>query len=109
MIDHIYGRTNIIPRDDRPHMFIKELSLYVDYWTEMLGDTTNELDLKRRKYVQEFHKNLMDGISYYRSLAEKVSNECSLLKGKLHEGLSAAEKQLGESINKFAEKFLANA
>jgi hypothetical protein len=109
MIDHIYGRTNIIPRDDRPHMFIKELSLYVDYWTEMLGDTTNELDLKRRKYVQEFHKNLMDGISYYRSLAEKVSNECTSLKDKLHEGLSAAEKQLGESINKFAEKFLASA
>jgi hypothetical protein len=109
MIDHIYGRTNIIPRDDRPHMFIKELMLYVDYWTEMLTDTTNELDQKRKKYVQEFHKNLMDGISYYRNLAEKLNNECTSLKDKLHDGLSSAEKQLGESINKFAERLLVSA
>jgi hypothetical protein len=109
MIDHIYGRTNIIPRDDRPHMFIKELMLYVDYWTELLTDTTNELDQKRKKYVQEFHKNLMDGISYYRNLAEKLNNECTSLKDKLHDGLSSAEKQLGESINKFAERLLVSA
>ena len=107
MIDHIYGRTNIILRDDRPHMFIKELTIYVDYWTELLNDSANELDQKRKKYVQEFHKNLMDGIAYYRGLTEQVGIEW--LKSKLHEGLSAAEKQLSESINKFAERFVTSA
>lgn len=94
MIDHIYGRANIIFCEDRPHMFLKELMLYVDYWIELLTDTTHELDEKRRKYVLEFHKNLSDGISYYRDLVEKVSNEWSSLKHSLQDGLSAAEKQL---------------
>ena len=39
MIDHIYGRTNIIARDDRPNMFIKELSLYINYLKEQINDS----------------------------------------------------------------------
>ena len=109
MIDHIYGRANVILRDDRPHMFLKELQLYLDYLAELLTDTKNELDLKRHKYVQEFHKNMMDGITYYRSLTDKVSNEWGSLKGKFHEGLSAAEKQLEESLKLFSEKHLVSA
>jgi hypothetical protein len=83
--------------------------LYVNYWTELLTDTKNDLDQKRKKYVQEFHENMMDGISYYRSLAERLNNELSSLKGKLHEGLNEAEKQLDESLKTFAERFLAGA
>ena len=49
----------------------------------------------------------MDGIAYYRGLTEQVGIEW--LKSKLHEGLSAAEKQLSESINKFAERFVTSA
>lgn len=109
MIDHIYGRANVILRDDRPHMFLKELQLYLDYLAELLTDTKSELDLKRHKYVQEFHKNMMDGITYYRSLTDKVSNEWGSLKGKLHEGLSIAEKQLKESLKTFTEKHVASA
>lgn len=31
MVGHIYGKNNVIERTDRPHMFVKELSIYVDY------------------------------------------------------------------------------
>ena len=31
MTDHIYGRSNVISRTDRPNMFIKELSCYIDF------------------------------------------------------------------------------
>ncbi len=31
MIDHIYGRTNVITRSDRPNVFVKELQIYIDY------------------------------------------------------------------------------
>ncbi|MDO9261430.1 MAG: hypothetical protein Q7U08_05775, partial [Flavobacteriaceae bacterium] len=30
MVNHIYGRTNVIERTDRPHMFVKEIYAYVD-------------------------------------------------------------------------------
>ncbi len=109
MIDHIYGRANIILRNDRPHMFIKELTLYMDYWVELLADTKNEIDQKRQKYIQEFHRNMMDGINYYRGLTEKVSNEWGALTGKFQEGLSIAEKQLDESFKKFTERLLTSA
>ena len=31
MVDHIYGRISLITSTERPHMFIKELGLYIDY------------------------------------------------------------------------------
>ena len=108
MTDHIYGRTNIILGEDRPHMFIKELGLYVAYWTELLNDLGSGLDQKRKKYIKEFHKNLMDGISYYRHLTEKITDGSSL-KDKLHIGLNAVEKQLIESIIKFEERLLPSS
>jgi hypothetical protein len=109
MVDHIYGRTNVILRDGRPHMFIKELTLYIDYWIELLNEATDEFDNKRKKYAQEFHKNLIDGITYYRNLSEKFSSDWSTIKVKFLEGLNQAEEQLEEAIGRFAQKLMANA
>ncbi len=106
MIDHIYGRINIIQQQGRPHMFIKELMLYVDYWSELLTETKDVLDNKRKAYVQSFHENLMDGIMYYRVLSEKVNTEFNTLKDNFKEQLNAAEKQLEESLKQFSEKVL---
>lgn len=109
MVDHIYGRMNIIYHQDRPHMFIKELMLYVDYWNELLNETKEELDNKRKSYIQSFHKNLMGGITYYRVLSEKVNAEFNTLKDTFHEQLNAAEKQLEESLKQFSEKTLVRS
>ena len=104
MVDHIYGRTNIIHRHDRPHMFIKELMLYVDYWAELLTETKGAIDNKRKAYVQSFHKNLVDGILYYRSISEKVNDEFSSLKDKFRESLDAAETGLDDLFQQFLIK-----
>ena len=105
MINHIYGRTNIIRRVNRPHMFIKELRLYVDYWTELLTDTKGMVDNKRKAYVKTFYDNLINGISYYRSLANQVSEQLITLKGTFEKGLDDAEVEL----NRMLENFLAQA
>nr|MBP9927503.1 hypothetical protein [Cyclobacteriaceae bacterium] len=89
-----YGRTNIIARPDRPNMFIKELMLYVDFWMEFLNETNETIDNKRRVYIENFHKNLLEGITYYRQLSDKVTCEWQSLIEKLYEGLGNAEKQL---------------
>ncbi len=94
MVDHIYGRTNIIRRQDRPHMFIKELSIYVDYWKELVADTKAAADQKRKTYVVAFQRNLLEGIAYYRALGDKVQSEMGLLRTKIEEGLAAAEAVL---------------
>lgn len=109
MVDHIYGRTDIIRATDRPHMFIKELMLYVDFWQEFLTEAKEVIDVKRKAYIENFHKNLIEGISYYRHLSDKMTGEWNSLRDKFLDGLTSSEKQLEESLRNFKEKVLAPA
>lgn len=69
MTDHIYGRKNILTHDNRPHMFIAEMHLYIDYLKEQLeNDICTEQFSKKKKYFSSFYQNIRDGITYYRSL-----------------------------------------
>ncbi len=69
MTDHIYGRTDILTSADKPHMFIAELNLYIDYFKEELeNDIRTEQYSRRKKYYTSFYQNLCNGITYYRSL-----------------------------------------
>lgn len=69
MTDHIYGRKNILANAYRPHMFITELNLYINYLKEQLENDfrINQLT-ERKKYYTSFLKNLKEGISYYHQL-----------------------------------------
>lgn len=66
MIDHIYGRANVIQQPDRPHMFINELYLYIDYLKEHVERPS--LDEKQLQYCAKFSENILAGISYYKTL-----------------------------------------
>lgn len=87
MTDHIYGRTNIITSKGRPHMFIKELELYIDYLQEQ-QDLYNqgEPNQRKQKELDLFYSNLVKGIQYYHSMKFRPSS--------FYEGLKAAEKRL---------------
>ena len=65
---HIYGASNEIERTDRPNMFIKELTIYIDYLRNKLEEAKNSVDEKQKKYLLIFVKNLEEGISYYENL-----------------------------------------
>ncbi len=71
MVDHIYGRKNVIERTDRPNFLIKELGLYVDYFKNKVGEMMKPLSARDEKYVNNFHNNLMEGIEYYKELFNK--------------------------------------
>lgn len=80
MTDHIYGRTNIIKRNDRPHVFIKELELYVDYLSKKIKETTFPMTEKQSEHYVEFISNLKNGIDYYRKLIpEKIRESKDIL------------------------------
>jgi hypothetical protein len=68
MVDHIYGRGNILSRTDRPHMFLKELDLYINFFVEALNEAELLLNKQKLAYFKSFEKNLNEGIQYYRSL-----------------------------------------
>lgn len=76
MVDHIYGRTNLLDNRHRPHMFLKELSMYLDIFKERAENfMKNKEDSKELKQLQSFQQNLFDGISYYQSLFEEKKKE----------------------------------
>ena len=70
MTDHIYGREDILTNANRPHMFIAELHLYIDFLKEDLKEEISKPDQfsKKKKYYNSFYQNLLDGIMYYRQL-----------------------------------------
>ncbi len=68
MTDHIYGRANVISRSDRPNMFVKELTIYIEFLKNKIEEARNTINKKQENYLNKFAKNLSDGISYYESL-----------------------------------------
>jgi hypothetical protein len=68
MTDHIYGRTNVISRTDRPNMFIKELYIYIDYLKDKIEEAKEVVTDRQKKYLSTFTNNLKDGIAYYHSV-----------------------------------------
>jgi hypothetical protein len=75
MVDHIYGRLSLIKNSDRPHMFIKELSITLDYLKTEFEKFSMDLMNNGPKYFREFKDNLSSGIEYYRKLAEQFVEE----------------------------------
>ena len=93
MTDHIYGRENILSDINRPHMFIAELQLYIDYLKEQLeGEAGGESGKKKEKYYHGYYENLINGINYYRQLSDVAINNQKQFYQSLHD----AEKELGE-------------
>ena len=69
LTDHIYGRKNVLS-GYRPHMFIKELQLYIDYLKE-LAESTDFSNRREAKKFTRFTQNLEEGIDYYKNMFSK--------------------------------------
>jgi hypothetical protein len=54
MVSHIYGKTNVIERNDRPNMFLKEMGLYVDYLRNKIQEVAQPISEKNEKYFSTF-------------------------------------------------------
>ena len=69
MVAHIYGRLSLITNRERPHMFIKELMLYIDHLRQETRNFRLKLSLRTPAYFSKFRSNLLAGIEYYHRLA----------------------------------------
>lgn len=69
MIDHIYGRRPSLVSSERPHMFAKEIVMYVDYFEKLIKHchyAHRELDA-----LAEYKRNLEDGMDYCLQIARE--------------------------------------
>ncbi len=72
MISHIYGRLSIMTNPERPHMFIRELKIYIDYLRRELEKHLIGLSNQTPTYFKEFKETLRSGIDYYHQVVEKL-------------------------------------
>jgi hypothetical protein len=96
--DHIYGRTNVITRDDRPHMFMKELGIYIEYLKNKIKETSQSMSDKQEKYLTTFAKNLEDGVQYYHSLIHDVKDKFIETKTGIIKDLEENKRKLNELV-----------
>lgn len=69
MVDHIYGRGPSLVSSERPHMFAKEIGMYVDYFEEQVAHCA--YTPKEIKILHAFKKNIEEGMKFCLSIAQK--------------------------------------
>lgn len=94
MVDHIYGRGNVIVRTDRPHMFIKELGIYLEYLKNKIEESRESMNKKQEKYLLTFTHNLNEGIAYYQQLFSSLKGQFENVKDSVLTELTQGLKTL---------------
>ena len=98
MVGHIYGENNVLNDTYRPHMFIKELGMYIDYLNKEIDDSVQNLNAKRVKYFIGFKANLNSGIEYYENLVGEMKEESDVIKTKFKEELEQFKVVVAQSV-----------
>lgn len=75
MVGHIYGRISLVNDPDRPHMFLRELALYIDYLHREVNESELGLSTNTPEYFREFKENLFRGIDYYRQIIARLPEQ----------------------------------
>ncbi len=94
MVDHIYGRIDLITNPNRPNLFVKELELYIDYLQKKMEETENNLSAKEEEFFNLFAANLFEGINYYKKMIPDILEESETTREKIKEGIDALEQRL---------------
>ena len=94
MVKHIYGKLNLLPKVQRPNMFINELNLYIDYLKKDIETHLNDLNGKKAKYFTKFRDQLQQGIEYYKQLIPEIHAQAESYKDKMYQQLAEAEQRL---------------
>ncbi|MCF7822648.1 MAG: hypothetical protein K9N35_00600 [Candidatus Marinimicrobia bacterium] len=98
MVDQIYGRGKELLSKDRPHMFAKEIQLYVDHFRSLIDSAINN----PREYpsLHTFYENMQRGFEFCKSIAKSVA-----FKGENLPSLSEAIEKHGKRLEEIYQNF----
>lgn len=94
MVDHIYGRIDVIDNAERPHVFVKELRLYMQYLKTKMKESFPADNKKQERYFLNFTQNLLNGIHYYEHLFDSLGGRFSASKAVILQELKASKDKL---------------
>lgn len=94
MVQHIYGKVNLLNTPVRPNMFVNELMLYCDYLRDELNSLSENFSEKQVKLLTNFRSNLLSGIVYYRNLVALMKDESTEYQNRMKEQLEVLERKV---------------
>lgn len=94
MVDHIYGRTNLLNSVKRSNMFVNELNLYADYLKEELNKYFDNANANKVRYLKNIKTNLLKGVEYYKEMSASLKMETD----KYIDEMKAELNELEETI-----------
>ncbi len=94
MVNHIYGKLNLLNDLDRPNLFVNELNLYVEYLKKDISKQIKEMNEKKAKYISKFKEQLQNGIEYYKQLVPKITDQTEVYRKKMLSELQEIEEIL---------------
>jgi hypothetical protein len=112
MVSHIYGKSNVISHPKRPHVFVKELGMYVDHFKEKIESFEWPLNKAELKFIKTYESNMREGISYYKNLFGSYKKRFQDIKLNILDDLKRLENEFEsltdkkESISKETSKIL---
>jgi len=74
MVDHVYGKIQLQLDPERPHVFVKELQLYVQHLQKEIEKSLPEQTAKYASYLEKFKGNLLDGVVYYQNIFGRINS-----------------------------------
>jgi len=104
MAEHIYGRKNLIKRPRRPHMFLNELKMHIDYLENKIKETVHPVPAKQQEYFNAFGLNLHNGIEYYQKLYQSWSKKYKSENLSFPDALQSLRKRL-DNLTRPANQF----
>lgn len=102
MVGHIYGKLQLPLDPERPHVFIKELQLYVQHLQKEMEKTLPEQTAKYTSYLEKFKGNLLEGMNYYKELANQWSMDTEEVMSSFKAQLQALEDEVKGLVPGFA-------
>ena len=69
MMAHFYNKQKSLISEERPHMFAKEIQMYVDYFDRLIKKS--DLNERTTKTLNEFYENMKSGMEYCRTFSQK--------------------------------------
>ena len=94
MTSHIYGGLDMLNKVKRPHMFIKELDIYIDFLKNRITETKDEMTVKQERFLQKFSNNIENGITYYNGLFTDLKGSFNATKSNILTDLAKSKDSL---------------
>jgi hypothetical protein len=104
MVNHIYGRGKSLVPTKRPHMFAKEMVMYVDYFKKLLSESSN--NDKEIKQLKRFKMNLERGMDFCADIAARKAYDGENIRS-ISDTIILQRVRLQKLWAKFENKILA--